>query len=157
LEGSASYISQIKTKFSNVIETGNLRVQQAFIDRDNINDLIRPHYTGEIDLISIDIDGNDIYILENLEVVNPRVVVIEYNGKFRPPMSIAQKYNAGHRWTGTGYSGSSLAAITKVAERKDYSLVGCTLAGVNAFFVRTDLVADHFCRPFTAENHYPPC
>ena len=156
LDGSANYISHIKTKFTNVIETGNLRVQRAFIDRDNINDLIRPHYTGEIDLISIDIDGNDIYILENLEVVNPRVVVIEYNGKFRPPMSIAQKYNAGHRWTGTDYFGSSLAAITKVAERKGYSLVGCTLAGVNVFLVRNDLVADHFCRPFTAENHYHP-
>lgn len=156
LEGNGDYISLIRSKFSNVIERGNLRVQNAFVDRDNINDLICQCYTGEIDLISIDIDGNDISNFENLEVVNPRVVVIEYNGKFLPPMSIAQKYNAGHRWAGTDYGGSSLAAITKVAGRKGYSLVGCSLAGVNAFLVRDDLVTDRFCRPFTAENHYHP-
>src|SRR5262249_40204502 len=109
-----------------------------------------------IDLISIDIDGNDIYILENLEVINPRVIVIEYNAKFPPPMSIAQKYDPGHCHYGTDYFGASLAAITKVAGRKGYSLAGCDLAGVNAFLVRNDLVGDHFCRPFTAENHYHP-
>jgi hypothetical protein len=156
LEGNADYVALIRSKFSNVIHAGNLQVEEAFVDRDNINNLIGPHYKGEIDLISIDIDGNDIYILENLKIVTPRVVVIEYNGKFPPPISIAQKYDAGHRWGGTDYYGSSLTAITKVAERKGYSLVGCTLAGVNAFLVRNDLVADGFCRPFTAENHYHP-
>ncbi len=156
LEGSADHVSLVRSKFANVITTGALRIENGFIDRDNINQLISPHYNGEVDFMSIDIDGNDIYVLENLEIVNPRVVVIEYNGKFPPPMSIAQKYNAEHRWSGTDYGGSSLAAITKVAERKGYSLVGCTLAGVNAFLVRSDLAADHFCRPFTAANHYHP-
>jgi hypothetical protein len=37
-----------------------------------------------------------------------------------------------------------------------YALVGCELCGTNAFFVRTDLVGEHFCAPFTAENHYEP-
>jgi hypothetical protein len=156
LEGNPDYITMIRSKFSNVIASGNLRVQEAFVDRDNINELICQYYKGEIDLMSIDIDGNDIYILENLEVVSPRVVVIEYNGKFPPPMSVAQKYNAGHRWRGTDYGGASLTAITKVANRKGYSLVGCTLAGVNAFLVRNDLVTDRFCKPFTPENHYQP-
>lgn len=156
MEGNRRYVSQINSKFSGLIQKGNLRVQNAFIDRDNINDLIGRQYTGEIDLISIDIDGNDIYILENLEIIRPRVVVIEYNGKFPPSMSIAQAYNAKHQWRGGDYGGSSLAAITKVAGRKGYSLVGCNITGVNAFFVRNDLLADHFCAPFTAENHYQP-
>ena len=156
LDGNESYISLIEAKFLNVIKSGKLRVRRAFIDRQNINGIIRPHYTGEIDLISIDIDGNDIYILANLEVISPRVVVIEYNAKFPPPMSVAQKYNAAHRWNGTDYGGSSLEAITKVARRKGYVLVGCNVTGVNAFFVRSDLVGDHFCEPFTAENHYHP-
>src|SRR5438128_2321495 len=103
IEGSAQYVSLVRSKFSNIIDAGNLIIEEAFIDRDNINDTIHRHYTGEIDLISIDIDGNEIYILERLEVVNPRVIVIEYNAKFPPPMSIAQKYNAQHRWSGTDY------------------------------------------------------
>jgi len=154
LEGSERDVKQINTKFSDVIAQGRLQVRNAFIDRDNLNGLIGQFHQGEIDLISIDVDGNDIHFLEALEVVSPRVIIIEYNGKFPPPMSIAQTYNAAHRWRGTDYGGSSLAAITRIAERKAYALVGCNITGVNAFFVRSDLLGDKFCPPYTAENHY---
>jgi hypothetical protein len=156
IDGSEQYVSQINTKFGDVISDGRLRVKAAFVDRDNINSLIGAYFSGEIDVLSIDIDGNDIYILETISVVNPRVIIIEYNGKFPPPISIAQRYNPKHRWGGTDYGGSSLEAITKVAARKGYSLVGCGIVGVNAFFVRNDLLGDKFLGPFTAENHYQP-
>jgi hypothetical protein len=156
IEGSDAYVVQIKEKFRDLVGDGRLRVTSAFIDRDNINGLIGAHVTGEIDLLSIDIDGNDIYILEALDVVSPRVIVVEYNGKFPPPISVAQRYNAQHRWNKTDYGGASLAAITKIAERKGYCLVGCGIVGVNAFFVRNDLVDNKFQEPFTAENHYQP-
>jgi len=154
LEGSERDVQKINTRFSDVIAQGRLQVRNAFIDRDNLNGLIGQFRQGEIDLISIDVDGNDIHFLEVLEVVSPRVIVIEYNGKFPPPMSIAQTYNAAHRWRGTDYGGSSLAAIAKVAEHKGYALVGCNITGANAFFVRHDLLGDKFCPPYTAENHY---
>jgi hypothetical protein len=156
LEGSERHVQEIGTKFHDVIADSRLRVLRAFIDRDNINDLLRPYYEGEIDLISIDIDGNDIHILEALSVVRPRVIVIEYNAKFPPPISIAQAYNPAHVWRGTDYFGASLAAITKTAARKNYSLVGCNITGANAFFVRDDLLGDKFAAPFTPENHYEP-
>ena len=156
IEGSESYASQINEKFRDVVSEGRLRVKAAFVDRDNINSLIGAYFTGEVDLLSIDIDGNDIYILEAIEAVSPRVIIIEYNGKFPPPINVAQRYNPAHRWTGTDYSGSSLEAITKVARRKGYSLVGCGIAGVNAFFVRSDLLGDKFQAPFTSENYYQP-
>ncbi|MGE0260375.1 MAG: hypothetical protein AB7T18_16650 [Alphaproteobacteria bacterium] len=156
IEGNEGYVSQIASKFSDEISNGRLRVQSAFIDRDNINGLIGAYFTGEIDLLSIDIDGNDIYILESLDIVQPRVVVIEYNAKFPPPISVTQRYDPGFRWRGTDYMGASLAAIAKVAAAKGYSLVGCSVAGVNAFLVRDDLLHDRFLAPFTAENHYQP-
>ena len=154
-----------------MLAENRLKVREAFIDRDNINVLIGEHYQGEIDMISIDIDGNAIYILEALEVVNPRLVVIEYNGKFPPSMSVAQEYNPTHRWHGTDYGGSSLTAITKVAAKKGYSLVGCNVTGVNAFFVRNDLLVGsfpaldqpqglpdqhRFCQNTSPDNHYEP-
>ena len=155
IEGNESYVSQINAEFRDVISDGRLRVKEAYVDRDNINRLIEACFTGEIDLLSIDIDGNDIHILDSIEVVNPRVIIIEYNGKFPPPMNVAQRYNPEYRWTGTD-TGSSLEAITKVAGRKGYSLVGCGMAGNNAFFVRNDLLGDKFQAPFTSENHYQP-
>jgi hypothetical protein len=156
MEGSARLTAGIEAKFQDVIAAGRLHVRCAFVDRDNVNSLIGEHVSGEIDLLSIDIDGNDIYVLEAITVVTPRVIVVEYNGKFPPPISVAQQYNPSFRWSGTDYVGSSLAAVTKVAARRGYSLVGCGIAGVNAFFVRNDLVGDHFQPPFTAENHYHP-
>jgi hypothetical protein len=156
LDSSSKCISRIEERFSDVIGEGRLQVKQAFIDRDNINNLIGQHFEGEIDLLSIDIDGNDIYILNAVDVVRPRVIIVEYNGKFPPPMSIAQRYDPGFKWDYTDYSGASLAAVTKVATKKGYCLVGCGMAGVNAFFVREDLVESRFEGPFTAENHYQP-
>lgn len=156
IESSERATAQIREKFGDLISTDRLQLQKAFIDRDNINDLIGPRFTGEIDLLSIDIDGNDLYILEAITVVQPRVIVVEYNGKFPPPMSISQRYNASHRWTGTDYYGASLSALAKVADRKGYKLVGCGIVGLNAFFVRNDLVGERFQAPFTAENHYQP-
>ena len=156
MEGSSDHITHINAKFQNVIRQRRLQVQPAFIDRDNVNELVGRYYTGEIDLISIDVDGNDLYLLEALNVVSPRLIIIEYNGKFPPPLSIAQTYNPRHSWSGTDYGGSSLAAIVKVAEHKNYSLVGCNITGTNAFFVRNDLLEDKFCPPYTAENHFQP-
>ena len=156
LEGSAKYVRAIEQTFRDVIAERRLHVVHAFIDRDNIDAAIGKVFHGEIDLLSIDIDGNDIYILEALNVVRPRVVVIEYNGKFPPPMNLAQAYNPTHRWRGTDYGGASLAAIAAVATRKGYTLVGCNITGVNAFLVRDDLLGDRFCPPFTAERHYEP-
>jgi hypothetical protein len=156
IEGSESFVSQINAKFRDVVSDGRLQVKAAFVDRDNINSVIGAYFTGEIDLLSIDIDGNDIYILDAIEVISPRVIIVEYNGKFPPPMNVAQRYNPEHRWKGTDYGGSSLAAITKVAARRGCSLVGCGIVGVNAFFVRNDLLGDKFQAPFTSENHYQP-
>jgi hypothetical protein len=156
IEANDSYLAQIKDKFRDVITAGKLRVKAAFITRENINSLIGEYFQDEIDLLSIDIDGNDIHILEAIDIVTPRVIIIEYNGKFPPPLSIAQRYNPQHRWSGSDYSGSSLAAITKIANRKGYSLVGCNIVGANAFFVRNDLLDNRFETPFTADNHYQP-
>jgi hypothetical protein len=92
------------------------------------------------------------------------VVVIEYNGKFPPPLAIVQRYRQDHVWTGTDYFGASLSALEKLAQAKGedgafraYRLVGCNVTGSNAFFVRYDLVRDHFPYEQTAEHLYQPC
>jgi hypothetical protein len=110
-----------------------------------------------VDLLSIDIDSYDYYLWENIRCIRPRVVVIEYNASFPPRVCAAIAHREGYQpAVGTLYFGASLGALVKLGQRKGYSLVGCSISGVNAFFVRDDLVQDHFRAPYTAENHYEP-
>ncbi len=66
------------------------------------------------------------------------------------------EYNPQHNWDGTDYVGVSLKSLERLFDKKGYSLVGCNITGVNAFFVRKDLIGNHFEEPYTAENHYEP-
>jgi len=156
LEGRVEHVDWIERHFQQERERGLLTVKHAFITAENINALVGAWSEGEIDLLSIDIDGNDIHVFEAMTAVRPRVVVIEYDAKFPPPIAVAPKYDATRVWRGTAYMGASLEAIVRVARRRGYLLVGCNFVGLNAFFVRDDLVGDRFQAPFTAENHYQP-
>ena len=111
---------------------------------------------GELDMLSIDIDTIDYWIWDAIKTVRPRLVVIEYNAALPPHIRKTVAHDPGMVWDGSNYSGASLGALEALGRAKGYSLVGCSLAGVNAFFVRDDLVGTHFCAPFTAENHYEP-
>ena len=156
IDAAPENVINIKTRFADVLVEGRLAVQDAFITAENINELIGIWGSGEIDLLSIDIDGNDFYVWQALNVVKPRVVVIEYNAKFHPPLAIVQEYNAGHVWKGTDYFGASLEALVRLGTRLGYSLVCTNFSGVNAFFVRNDILGNRFQTPFTAENHFNP-
>ncbi len=119
----------------------------AFIDRDNINELISgAGIEGDIGLLSIDLDGNDYWVLEAIEVVSPRILVVEYNSVFGPSAEVTVPYEPRfdriEAHSSGLYFGASLAAIAALADRKGYALVGGTRAGVNAFFVRRDVLGE---------------
>ena len=95
---------------------------------------------SEPNLLVIDIDGNDYWVLaEIFRSYRPRVVVSEYNGRWPPPLEWIMPYNPTHTWDYSAYFGASLASLAKLARRHDYELVACESMGVNAFFVRGDL------------------
>jgi hypothetical protein len=122
----------------------------------NVDGLIAAHsVSGELDLLSIDIDSYDYWLWDAIKSVKPRVVVIEYNASL-PPECCKTLPSSALPLQGTNYFGASLGALASLATRKGYALVGCTTTGVNAFFVRSDLVEDKFCAPYTAVNHYEP-
>ena len=112
---------------------------------------------SEFDLLSIDIDGNDYWIWAAIQRWRPRVVVIEYNASFPPPRKWVMQENHAHRWNGTNYFGASLASLTALGRAKGYTLVATDSNGVNAFFVRDELVApDRFLDPIAAYHFSPP-
>jgi hypothetical protein len=157
MEGSPRHVSAIKKNLETSIAAGQLRVKQALVTAENIEE----HFTSfgipaEFDLLSIDIDGNDYWVWQAIERYSPRVVVVEYNALFREHLNWVMSYNPSHTWKQTSYFGASLKSFELLGRKKGYSLVGCNFQGINAFFVRSDLVSDQFSAPFTAENHYEP-
>lgn len=126
----------------------DLRVKEAFITKNNINKLISDSGLQNIGILSIDIDGNDFYILEeiNFEKINPSILILEYNAVFGNERSISVPYNEDFYRTSAHYSnlffGASLPALKYLANLKGYALVTCTKSGNNAYFVRRDLLND---------------
>lgn len=141
MDASAANVELIKKDM--IYWAYDVKPVQAFVTRDNINELLRANgVTGEIGLLSIDIDGNDFWIWQAIEVINPVIVVIEYNHRFGQQAAVTIPYKesfdrtkAGH---GPFYFGASLQALCWLAKRKGYAFVGCSSNGVNAFFVRRD-------------------
>lgn len=157
LDGSPANVAQIQNHFSVFVKGGKLQVIQSFITAENINSLItQGGVTGDIDLLSIDIDHNDYWVWQAIDIVKPRVVVIEYNATLRPPMSAVVPYEPAQTWNGSNYFGASLEALVRLGRKKGYRLVGCSFGGANAFFVHDAFAADHFLDPPTAEEHYEP-
>jgi hypothetical protein len=142
IDGDAQNIERLRR--SEVAWQHGLTPVHAFVTRDNINQILRDHgVTGEIGLLSIDIDGNDYWVWEAIDAVRPAIVVVEYNHRFGAQAAVTVPYDeqfdrrAAHH--SMIYFGASLAALCRLGARKGYSFVGCTRGGVNAFFVRNDL------------------
>jgi hypothetical protein len=142
IDGSSKNIEFVKN--DDIYWQHNLKAQQGFITRENINDLIHGNgIAGEIGLLSIDIDGNDYWVWEAIDVVCPSVVVVEYNSRFGPERAVTVPYDPAFVRSSAHHSniyyGASLAALCSLSKRKGYSFVGCNTAGNNAFFVRSEL------------------
>lgn len=157
MEGGDRPSARLRQIYRTPLADGRLSFAQAFITAENINDLLRENgTTGEVDLLVIDVDGNDIHIFEAIEAISPRVVCIEYNASFPPPLDFVRPYEPHHVWDKTLNFGASLTAMQRVFGAKGYRLVGCDISGVDAFFVRDDLVGDRFHAPGDVGALYNP-
>lgn len=135
-------------------------IVHAWITRENINEVIlSAGYSGEIELLSLDVDGVDYWIWEALSVVHPRVVVLEYNHLLGPNVSLSVPYRpdfvAEFTKYGSDYAGASLQAFIGSGRRKGYRFVGANAIGTNAFFVRNEISPTLLpeADPLVAFNH----
>ncbi len=141
--------------FSGALKEGRLVIDDSHIDAENINAVCEKlGIPEEIDLLSIDIDGNDYHVFERMSRVRARVVVLEYNPLYPPPMRLVGAYDPNYSYSEQTYIGASLQSLTELAESKGYQLVGTSISGINAIFVRKDLAGDKFAAPATPEHLY---
>ena len=135
-------------------------VHECMVTKENIDETLRQHGPGEdLDLLSIDVDGNDYWIWQAIVSLSPRVVIVEYNAVFGYERAITVPYDPHfRRWEkhpGGLYFGASLAALAKLGYEKGYRLAGCDRHGVNAFFVRRDLAPESLPAVEVRKAYFP--
>jgi hypothetical protein len=113
-----------------------------WITLDNIIDIttrcLRLIERDSVDVISLDLDGNDIHFLRRLmeSGLRPKLFIVEYNAKFPPPVEFEIAYNPKHVYQNDDYFGASLASLEKLFEGFNYRLICCNShTGANAFFI----------------------
>lgn len=141
IDGSREKVLKLKSILKLFYPFKKIKVLFKFIHRDNLNEIINNHFSQieEVDFLSIDVDGNDYYLFENLSI-KPKIICIEYNFWYGPNIKCSIPYDKNFIWNrGSLYSGASLNLLCSLAKNKGYHLIALDSNCVNAFFIRSDL------------------
>jgi hypothetical protein len=139
IESSDYRFGRLREHYS---ELKNVNILQATVQPGNIDDIFKSAgVPPDLDLLSIDIDGNDYWVWRGLQAFRPQVLVIEYNPYYAPPERWVMKHNPEHTWDGSTYYGASLESLYWLGQAKGYELICCDRQGNNAFFVERSLYA----------------
>lgn len=156
VEADAAQAARIRRDLAPHIAAGRLTLLEAMATAENVASLVAGALRGRpVDLLSLDVDMNTSHLWRALDLP-ARACCIEYNASVPAPVAWEQPYDPAARWDGTAWFGASLKCLEAIGRSKGMSLVGCDIAGVNAFFVRDDLAPGHFRAPFDAETHWEP-
>ena len=159
LDGDAGKVNLARTTYEQLMGD-RIRLEQAFLCRDTLNQRIQDNgFQGEVDVLSIDVDGNDYWFWQAMEVINPRLVVIEYNASLGPDRSLTVPYDSGfvryEKHPSGLYHGASLMALDKLGQQRGYRLTACDSTGVNAFFLRNDIAKDRVAGQSARQTYFP--
>ncbi len=144
LDSSNENIENIKK--NNFFWKFELEAKKCFITKDNINSIIANSYIGKkkIGILSIDIDGNDYWVWKEINIIDPLIVIIEYNSTFGFEKKISIPYKKDFERSKAHHSnlywGASIEALKFLAKKKGYKLFTTNSAGNNAYFVKENIM-----------------
>jgi hypothetical protein len=146
-DGSAENVERARQLYDHHPETFIYppKIKQAWITAETVNkSVVDAGLSGPIDLLSIDIDGNDYWVWKALDVVDPRVVVIEYHNPIPPELALTIPYDPNFSIDSLDddFRSASLLAMVTLGREKEYRLVGTNRYGFNAFFVKNGIADD---------------
>lgn len=137
VEASAYRYGRLQSHFG---ETRNVCLRHETVQPDTVDDLLADAGAPAcVDLLSIDIDGNDYWVWRGMRRFRARILVIEYNPYYAPPERWVMRFDPAHRWDGSTYYGASLESLYHLGKQLGYELACCDDMGNNAFFVASDL------------------
>lgn len=133
---ASSWRSKILGEFNMGVDHLN-----TFVTLKSLPDIIRRMRYPDPDFLSIDIDGNDYWILNaflNCQV-RPKIICVEYNSTYGPEKSVTIPYQENFYFKSANpsglYYGASVNAFRKLMAGNGYKFVTVDFNGVNAFFV----------------------
>lgn len=139
IEANTTFIENIK---HNVKEYKNIQVIESFITCEgdtSLDSLLKKtKLKKNFDFLSIDIDGNDLWVWKSLNEYEPKVVIVEYNPNYDSTSSLTIAYDKNHTHQLDAYYSATAGAFKKLADEKNYKLVGFT-EGLNLVFCKSEL------------------
>jgi len=143
MDGDEGNIQELKSQY--YYWKYDLASQAIFINKNNINDLIATqNFHKDVGILHIDLDGNDYYIWDAINVIEPIIVIVEYNSVFGKDRAISTIYDDDFFRTNAHFSnllfGCSIKSLYLLAQTKGYSFIGCNDGGNNAYFIRNDKI-----------------
>jgi hypothetical protein len=139
IEGDDESFVNLESNFGNHPDVSIIKSYVSCEENESLDDLLsNTNIPENFDLLSIDVDGNDLWIWKSLNKYDPKIVVVEYNAMSKPTESLTIKYDKNHRFNSDSYYGASAGAFNKLAEEKGYVLVGST-PRTNLFYCKKEL------------------
>lgn len=122
---------------------GNQEVKQHFITKENVRDVLESYNApSNADLLCLDLDGNDIYILDAiLQGYCPALIVCEFNPIFQPEQSMAIRYNPAHTWGNDDFYGFSFLAGINLGKKHGYTCIHQN-DNLNMYLVENQILAN---------------
>ena len=150
IDGNEEYMKNVKA--SDLGWKYDITPVGSFITKENINKIIVDSgFSANVGLLSVDIDGNDYWVFEAITCVEADILIMEYNSLFGPSTKISTLYNSAFIRGQQHYSnllyGASISALTELANKKGYSLLGSNSFGNNLFFVNKKYEAQNKISP----------
>lgn len=130
-------------KIARVLWGSNITARQMWITLETVGELQEWLGPRELGILSVDVDGNDFWFLRRLLPTRPALIIAEYNSSFglRPvTVPYDAEFDRIRKHPSRTYFGASLTALDHLARKHGYSLIEVGNTGVNAFFVRNDLL-----------------
>ena len=143
-DGRAKCTVQLAARFAR----HGVHAERVWLTCDNVNQVVRDHrLNGEIDLLSLDLDGNEYWVWRALDACSPRIVLLAFNPAFGADRAVSVPYDPAldrsaiterPQW----FYGASLAAFEKLGREKGFRLVMVEPKGVHAYLLRNDVAPE---------------
>jgi hypothetical protein len=160
IDASEKKISQASS-FLGGMKFDRLLLKNAFVTIENVieiyQEVLSYYKVTNIDFLSLDIDGNDYYILEAIlqNGYRPRLLCLEYNAKYIFPSAVKVSYQPEFYWKRDDYMGVSLGAWQQLLTPMNYTLIACDIMGTNCFYIRNE--DTHQFTVYTPAQLFQPC
>jgi hypothetical protein len=140
VEGNPNARASLSLFFSEGLEI-DVDTLELMVTPENAAQVISRSLYPDPDVFSMDIDGNDYYVLKSILEggMKPKIIVVEYNSAFGPENSLTIEYQPDLGFLQAEetrlYYGVSIKGWKKFLGSHAYRFVTVDSSGVNAFFV----------------------